>query len=141
MITIYLDDKLHQKELEKLAEIYLKRLLVLPQIRLKVLYYKDQAQILSLAKQEGHTCFLLSETGKMFTSEEFSTVLKTVFTENDSFTFFIGPPDGFSDEVKAQVPKLSLSPLTFTHEFAYVLLLEQIYRAYCIFSSREYHKA
>ena len=140
MITLYLDGRLHQSELEKLSSIYLKRLEKLPMIRLKVLYYKDEAQILKLSKAKGHHCFLLSELGTEYSTATFTKLITPVFEENESFTFFIGPPDGFSEHLKDELPSISLSKLTFTHEFAYVLLLEQIYRAYCVHTGRSYHR-
>ena len=140
MITIYLDGRLHQKELAKLSEIYLKRLEKLPLFRLKIVYYKDESTLLKIASMDGHTCLLLSEQGREYDTAKFASFLSPVFSEHKSFTFMVGPPDGFSDELKAKVPSLSLSKLTFTHEFAFVLLLEQVYRAYCLYTGKSYHR-
>lgn len=55
--------------------------------------------------------------------------------------FILGGPLGFSAEVRqASHETLSLSPLTFTHELARVLLLEQLYRACTILNNEPYHK-
>ena len=56
-------------------------------------------------------------------------------------TFIIGGADGVSSEVAARASdRLSLSFLTFTHEMARVVLLEQLYRAYTILKGFPYQK-
>ncbi len=56
-------------------------------------------------------------------------------------TFIIGGADGVSSEVAMRAnDRLSLSFLTFTHEMARVLLLEQLYRAYTILKGFPYQK-
>jgi 23S rRNA (pseudouridine1915-N3)-methyltransferase len=55
--------------------------------------------------------------------------------------FIIGGQDGVSEEVSRKANfKLSLSPMTFTHETARVLLLEQLYRAFTIIQNFPYQK-
>lgn len=56
-------------------------------------------------------------------------------------SFIIGGSFGLSDEVKkAGRQKLSMSEMTFPHQLARVMLLEQIYRCFMIQSNTKYHK-
>ena len=80
--------------------------------------------------------------GKMRSSEEFAAMLEQTALSGDSpVTFVIGSSFGLSDEVKKRADlRFSMSPMTFTHQIARVLLMEQLYRAFQISSGGKYHK-
>ncbi|MBU0962664.1 MAG: 23S rRNA (pseudouridine(1915)-N(3))-methyltransferase RlmH [Nanoarchaeota archaeon] len=77
---------------------------------------------------------ILSEEGRNISSREFSELIK-----NDS-TFVIGSSYGLSENVKKQGKLISLSKMTFNHQLARIILLEQIYRGYCIIKNLPYQR-
>jgi 23S rRNA (pseudouridine1915-N3)-methyltransferase len=95
---------------------------------------KESSKILEYKKDSGNF-FVLSEEGKEFTSKEFSDFIK----KESNACFFIGGPNGISNEVKKECRLISLSKMTFTHEMARLFLFEQIYRAFMIINNREYY--
>ena len=80
--------------------------------------------------------------GKSLTSEEFSQKLRNI--ENlgvNEVLFLIGGAEGLKQEVKDKSDfKFSMSKLTFLHQEAVLILIEQIYRAYKILNNEPYHK-
>ncbi len=84
---------------------------------------------------------LLTADGQEMSSEELAAFLRGQMETYDQIAFLIGGPLGFSDEVQAAADAhLSLSRLTFTHEMARVIFLEQLYRAFTIQRGQKYHK-
>ncbi len=82
----------------------------------------------------------LDEAGKTMDSHKFAQLLKREGKTGRIVTFLIGGPLGLSPETKnAAHMTLSLSPLTFPHEIARVILLEQLYRAMTILNGKTYH--
>jgi len=73
----------------------------------------------------------LSEEGKQFNSVELCSLLLNF--KNKKINFLIGDTNGISSDIKKNSDLiLSLSPLTFPHELARLILIEQIYRAVSI---------
>lgn len=85
---------------------------------------------------------VLDRTGSQVSSEAFSDLFQQWQGQNrKSVSFLIGGALGVSAEVLAAANMvLSLSLMTFTHEMARLLLLEQIYRAHTILAGTKYHK-
>ena len=79
---------------------------------------------------------------KEFTSEEFASFLnEKLVTNGASISFVIGGSYGLSDELKKRVnTSITLSKLTYPHQLARLVLLEQIYRAFKIINNETYHK-
>lgn len=84
---------------------------------------------------------LLDSRGKEMTSEQFAEWLEVQQAKDvQQLIFAIGPADGFSDESRrAASNSISLGKMTFAHELARVVLLEQIYRAFTIIRNHPYH--
>lgn len=80
--------------------------------------------------------------GKMLSSEEFAEKIQTLSNEGISeIAFVIGSSHGISEEVSKRADfALSMSKMTFLHQFARLLLVEQIYRAFKIIKGETYHK-
>lgn len=80
--------------------------------------------------------------GKTCSSEELSRRMAGFAVAGKTqLTFLIGGSVGLDEELKKQADwRLSMSPMTFPHHMARVMLLEQIYRAYQIEQGTKYHK-
>jgi len=100
---------------------------------------KEAEQIKKYAK--GYIAPMCIE-GKQFSSHEFSGKISEAGINGFStVTFIIGSSFGLSEEIKSMGNlKLSMSKMTFPHQLARVMLLEQIYRAFQISSNGKYHK-
>ena len=80
--------------------------------------------------------------GKEMPSPALADTLNRLAVDGKSdVVFIIGGSCGLSDAVKAAATlRLSMSPMTFPHQLARVMLLEQIYRAFQISNGGKYHK-
>jgi len=121
---------------EAMAE-FLKRLK--PTAEIEFHLAKDNAQLEAWVKKEpGVIC--LDPKGKLMDSEEFSKFLLECLQKGGSrLTFVIGGPEGLPESLKKS-PLVSFSPMTFTHQMARLILIEQIYRAFEIAKGTRYHK-
>ena len=80
--------------------------------------------------------------GKILSSEEFAQKIEDLTNDGVSeIVFVIGSSCGISPNVSARANfKMSMSKMTFLHQFARLLLVEQIYRAFKIIKGETYHK-
>ncbi len=99
---------------------------------------KEGELVLSMLRPE-QELVALSEEGRTYTSEQFANFLGGA--RSHQFVFFIGSAEGLSSQIKQKAKhKLSLSPMTFPHELARLMLIEQLYRAKTILQGGRYHK-
>ena len=91
---------------------------------------------------KGAKVYSMCIEGKQRTSEELSAEIDNLATMGASnIVFIIGGSFGLSDEVKKlSAFRLSMSKMTFPHQIARIMLLEQIYRATQISMGTKYHK-
>ncbi len=83
---------------------------------------------------------LLDEKGEMFRSVDFSRYLEKKMNAGRDLTFAVGGAYGFSDAVYGRADgKISLSPMTFSHQMVRVIFAEQLYRAFTIINGEPYH--
>lgn len=102
---------------------------------------KSESFLLLSQFQAGDYIILLDENGKQFTSVEFSENLEKLMASGSKrIVFVIGGPYGFSQEVYAKAnAKMSLSPMTFSHQMVRLIFVEQLYRAFTILKGEPYH--
>ena len=99
---------------------------------------KEEERIVKILEKNKGNIFLLSEDGKQYNSLELAEL---VTRTNEKNIFIIGGSFGFSLEFKNKYKAYSLSLLTFPHELARVVLVEQLYRAVTINQKEnKYHK-
>lgn len=90
----------------------------------------------------GAALIALCIEGKEMSSPELARRLEQLAVSGTSHVvLMIGGSWGLSDEVKSSAAlRLSMSPMTFPHQLARVMLLEQLYRAMQISAGGKYHK-
>lgn len=80
--------------------------------------------------------------GKELSSEQLAQNLEKLGTNGVStVSFIVGSSFGLSETLKRECDlRLSMSPMTFPHSLARVMLFEQVYRAFSILGNSKYHK-
>ena len=134
--------KVRSREIAALCADFEKRLGAYAKLKITEVADSDpagegKAILRELDKERSARVVALAEEGRIFTTAEFAARLKRCDTK---VVFVLGGPFGLAPEVKARAKLLwSLSPLTFTHELARLLLLEQLYRTLNLNAGGSYH--
>ena len=157
-ITLITVGKLKEKFYLSAASEYEKRLkgycnfqiIELPEVRLPE--NPSPAEIFSGLEKEADMIFskipkgawfcALTPEGKLISSEVLADKLSEVKNTGKSHAcFLIGSSFGMANKVKEKADfKLSMSPMTFPHHLARIMVLEQLYRAEAIQAGSKYHK-
>ncbi len=157
-ITLIAMGKLKEKfylsaaaEYEKRMKGYCQfRIMELPEVRLPE--DPSPAEIAAALEKEADTVLqkipkgawfcVLTPEGKMLSSDALAEKLKEVkLSGKSSACFLIGSSFGMAPRLKEIADlKLSMSPMTFPHHLARVMVLEQLYRAEAIQAGSKYHK-
>ena len=101
-----------------------------------------EAAAISAKLPRGGALVAMCIEGSPCSSEEMSRKMQQLAVSGKTqLTFLIGGSVGLSESLKRRADwKLSMSPMTFPHHLARVMLLEQIYRAFQIRQGTKYHK-
>lgn len=88
----------------------------------------------------GSAVYTLCIEGASISSEQLSDIISTDMQRASELCFIIGSSHGMADCVKSAGRKISMSPMTFPHQLARIMLCEQLYRAFQISHGGKYHK-
>ena len=147
--------KIKEKFLKEGIEEFLKRLTPYASIEvveLNTIGIKDENLTDKILEQEGEKILSLVKSnsfvitleidGANFSSEKFAQKIEEIANEGyNEIIFVIGSSCGLAKSVSNRANfKLSLSKMTFLHQFARLILIEQIYRAFKIQKGETYHK-
>jgi len=138
-IRLLMLGKTRRAELRGVIDDYVKR--IGRQCPIEVSEVRDgEAALKKLDADRAATAVLLDAGGKAYSSEAFAKWLGELRDRGARELIFVcGDADGFPAELRERVTtKISLSPMTYSHELARVLLVEQIYRAFAILSGSPY---
>lgn len=136
-IKIVLEGKIKEPCFKLGIEEYKKRLLN----KVEILEISDIYEYLK--NKTNSYVITLEIEGKMLSSIEFAKKLREIETSGSAneILFLIGGSEGLSRKVKNLSDfKFSMSKLTFLHQEAVLILIEQIYRAHKILNNEPYHK-
>lgn len=103
---------------------------------------EKEADLILLKIPKGAWFCALTPEGKMLSSEALASKLSDVKNlGKSSACFLIGSSFGIAQRIKDRADfKLSMSPMTFPHHLARIMVLEQLYRAEAIQAGSKYHK-
>ena len=125
----------------ELIEIDEEKISVENESMMKISKDKEGERILKKVANNDYV-ILFDVQGKAMDSIELAKKIQSLIDQgNANLCFILGGSYGFSDEVYARCQtKISMSKMTFPHQFARIMAIEQVYRAYKINNNEKYHK-
>jgi 23S rRNA (pseudouridine1915-N3)-methyltransferase len=141
-IRIIMLGKTRREEMRALLDDYVRRIRRYAEIEIHELRDASPAALRKLKMEPSAIVVLLDAAGKQFTSQQFARWLGDLRDRGTrEIVFLCGGAEGFPEDVRVRAKqKISLSTLTMPHEFARVVLAEQIYRAFAILAGHPYPK-
>lgn len=157
-ITIVCEGRLKEKYLRDACDEYIKRLSAYCKFNIvelqphRISDNPSSTEIANALESEGREIlskipnaakvYAMCIEGRQFSSESLSKQIdESGMLGYSNITFIIGGSHGLSEGVKKRADvRLSMSEMTFPHQLARVMLLEQIYRCFQISSGGKYHK-
>ncbi len=143
MIRIIAAGKIKDRRLRDLVDDYLKRAGAMA--RVEVVEVRDSEpereardMVAKLGSTQGQERVIaMDEHGTDLTSRQLAKLLG----QYGSLSFIIGGADGLGSAVRNRADQtVRLSQMTFTHEMARLVLIEQIYRGLSILRGKPYHR-
>ena len=141
-IRLVMLGKTRRPEIRALLDDYARRIRHFTELEITELRDGSAASFRKLKVEPSATVVLLDAAGKQYASQQFAHWLKQLREgPTRELVFLCGGAEGFPPELRDVArQKISLSTLTMPHEFARVILAEQIYRAFTILSGHPYSK-
>jgi 23S rRNA (pseudouridine1915-N3)-methyltransferase len=141
-IRLIMLGKTRREEVRILLGDYLHRIERYAEVEINELREASSTAIRKIKIEPSASVVLLDAAGKQLTSRQFAHWLRDLRDRGArELVFLCGDAEGFPAELSAAAKqKISLSTLTMPHEFARVVLAEQIYRAFAILAGHPYPK-
>jgi 23S rRNA (pseudouridine1915-N3)-methyltransferase len=141
-IRLVMLGKTRRPEIRALIDDYVKRIRHYAEIEINELRDESPAALRKLKIDPAAVVVLLDAAGQVYTSQSFSRWVGDLRDRGvRELCFYCGAAAGFPTELAhGKLERISLSTLTMPHEFARVVLAEQIYRAFAILSGHPYSK-
>lgn len=137
-ICVISPGKIKEAWLEAAINEYLKRLA--PLAAFNLIWTRQEKEFLQLVEEEKHP-ICLDVKGQEMDSHEFASFFfNRVELGGSRITFAIGGPEGFPPGFTRERLRISFSKMTFTHQMARLLLMEQIFRSFEIRRGSRYHR-
>lgn len=134
--------KTRREEVQTLFDDYVGRIRRYAEVEITALRDSGPSALRKLKIDPAATAVLLDAEGKQYSSRQFARWLGDLRDRGArELVFLCGDAGGFPEDLRGRARhKISLSSFTMPHEFARVVLAEQIYRAFAILAGHPYPK-